>query len=95
MRVSRKANVRSHRRHKRNGLRYSPLAAEGVLDRARWSWLEELESGHYFDGERLALYLLKLRILERRARFVKDLGSARFEELVRSGGDCQIRMDIL
>jgi len=43
----------------------SPLEAERILDRARWSFLDELSFGHYFDLEALAIYGLKLLILER------------------------------
>jgi len=52
----------------------SPLAAEEILDKARWVFLEELESDHYFDIERLVIYFLKLRILERRSFFDNKKG---------------------
>jgi hypothetical protein len=54
----------------------SPRWAEDELDRARWTFLDGLEFGHYFDLESLALYALKLRLLERRAVFNKDRGRA-------------------
>lgn len=54
----------------------SPRAAGDELDRMRWAWLEELESGHYFDLDRLVIYLLKLLLLERRAVFSKEAGRA-------------------
>ena len=60
----------------------SPRAAEDELDRARWTFLEGLEFGHYFDLESLALYWLKLRLLERRAVFNKDRGRERLRAFV-------------
>jgi len=46
--------------------------------RARWSFLEELEVRHAFDVERLVVYSLKLRLLERRALLDPDGGRERF-----------------
>ncbi|MCK9432345.1 MAG: DUF2764 family protein [Candidatus Omnitrophica bacterium] len=43
----------------------SVLEAEKILDQARWDFLENLSCGHYFDFKHLALYALKLMILER------------------------------
>ncbi len=43
----------------------SPLAAEKMLDEARWRFLDELSAGHYFDIDILIIYALKLLILER------------------------------
>lgn len=43
----------------------SILEAEKILDQARWDFLESLSIGHYFDFDFLAVYLLKLKILER------------------------------
>jgi len=43
----------------------SLIESERSLDRARWSRLEELSSGHYFDCDALIVYALKLRILLR------------------------------
>lgn len=60
----------------------SPRAAEDELDRARWRFLDGLEFGHYFDLELLALYWLKLRLLERRAVFNKDSGRERLRAFV-------------
>lgn len=52
-------------------------AAEVELDRVRWRFLDELEFGHYFDLERLFLYGLKLRLLERWAKLDKVKGRKR------------------
>lgn len=55
-------------------LEESPLVAEGILDRGRWTYLDELEFGHYFDLEKLIVYYLKLQILERNALFRRERG---------------------
>ncbi len=52
----------------------SPMDAQTALDEARWRYLDDLEYGHYFDIERLALYYLKIQILERRALFDREKG---------------------
>jgi hypothetical protein len=49
-----------------------PRQAEARLLTVRWRWLEELEAAHYFDVERLIIYLLKLRLMEREAEFDKQ-----------------------
>lgn len=43
----------------------SSLEAERMLDRARWDFLDELSTDHYFDLDLLVIYGLKLLILER------------------------------
>ncbi|MDD5505144.1 MAG: DUF2764 family protein [Candidatus Omnitrophica bacterium] len=43
----------------------SILEAEKILDQARWSFLEDLSLGHYFDFDFLLIYGLRLKILER------------------------------
>lgn len=63
----------------------SPRAADEELDRVRWRVLEELAFGHYFDVETLVVYLLKLRILERRARFDAAVGAARLDRMLAQG----------
>lgn len=55
--------------------------AERILDRFRWSFLEELESGHQFDIEFITLYGLKLSILERYQILRSDQGAAIFKEI--------------
>ena len=42
-----------------------PLAAEKIIDRARWQYLDELGHGHYFEFENVVIYALKLRMLDR------------------------------
>ena len=65
----------------------SPLAADEELDRARWRFLEELAFGHYFDLETLVVYRLKLRILERRARFDAVVGAALLDRMLAHGAE--------
>jgi len=50
----------------------SPLDAERAMDQARWSAIEELLIGHYFDFEVLAGYALKLKILLRWENILKS-----------------------
>lgn len=54
-----------------------PLAAEKILDRTKWQFLDTLISGHYFDIEVLIVYGLKLKILER----YQAVGSPRGNEI--------------
>ena len=56
----------------------SPLGAEHALNRARWSFLDEIEVGHYFDLHRVIVYYLKLQILARRRLFDRSAGEAAF-----------------
>ena len=65
----------------------SPLAADEELDRLRWRFLEELAFGHYFDLETLVIYRLKLRILERRARFDPATGAALLDRMLAQGAE--------
>jgi hypothetical protein len=58
-----------------------PLAAEQVLNRARWEFLDELEEGHYFDLEKVVVYYLRLQILHRKGLFDAATGAAAFEEI--------------
>ena len=58
----------------------SPLAAEDILNRARWGFLDELEFGHYFDIDKLVIYYLKLQILERKNSFNYQKGKEIFTE---------------
>lgn len=51
-----------------------PLDAEIQLMRARWTFLTELGSMHYFDLPALLIYSLKLQLLERRSTFDQQRG---------------------
>ncbi len=57
----------------------NPAEAERILDRARFGFLDELESGHYLDFERLVAYFLKLQLLERRSFMKPEIGRRAFE----------------
>lgn len=65
----------------------SPLAADEELDRVRWRFLEDLAFGRYFDLETLVVYLLKLRILERRARFDPVAGATLLDRMLAQGAE--------
>lgn len=43
----------------------SIIEAERILDREKWHFLEELETGHYFDIDSVIAYANKLLILQR------------------------------
>jgi hypothetical protein len=58
----------------------TPKAVETALDRKRWSFLEELESGTQFGLDRLIAYRLKLLLLERKDRFRFEAGIGAFTE---------------
>ena len=60
----------------------SPLSAEHTQNRARWSFLDDLETGHHFDMEKLVVYFLKLQILDRKDLFNKERGTEKFEKLI-------------
>jgi hypothetical protein len=57
----------------------TPLQAEDTLNRGRWSYLDELESGHYFDIDKILIYALRLQILERKALFDEQKGRQMFD----------------
>lgn len=56
----------------------SPAETEAALLRARFAMLDGLEVGHYFDLERLVVYLLKLKLLIRRSVMTDENGRSRF-----------------
>lgn len=56
----------------------NPLEGELLIERERWVYIDRLETGHYFDLERLVAYALKLQSLERRARFETERGARAF-----------------
>jgi hypothetical protein len=59
----------------------TPLSKEKVLARIRWDYIDSLEAGNYFDISILALYFLKLQILERLMSFDQVKGEKRFQAL--------------
>jgi hypothetical protein len=56
----------------------TPKAVETALDRRRWSYLEELETGTRFDLGRLIVYRLQLLLLERKDQFRPEPGLVSF-----------------
>jgi len=63
----------------------TPLAMEQHLAQRRWEFIDEAEFGYHFDLNRLILYYLKLKILERLASFDKEKGKEKFTELCEVG----------
>jgi hypothetical protein len=59
----------------------SPLDAESVLNKARWEYLELLETGNYFNLSKLIIYFLKLQVLQRKMEIDKEKGKAVFTEV--------------
>ena len=59
----------------------SPIDAEQALDKARWDFLDELQTSHHFDLEKLIIYYLKLQLLERKSLFNEEKGRERLEAL--------------
>jgi hypothetical protein len=62
----------------------SPLEAEIFLDKARWDAIELFQGIDYFSNNTLFAYLLKLRLLERRALFKAEEGFAEYTGLYAS-----------
>ncbi|MDY6856690.1 MAG: DUF2764 family protein [Thermodesulfobacteriota bacterium] len=60
----------------------SPVDAEHAINKARWDFLEELEQGRYFNLEKLAVYFLKLQILERISLFNEEKGRERLVSIL-------------
>ncbi len=59
----------------------SPFEAELYLDGCRWSRIEDLSVGHFFDIEFLQSYKMKLQILERRSLFDEERGFAAYRDI--------------
>ena len=57
----------------------SALAAEEIINKARWSFLDEVEVGHYFDLGKIIVYSLRLQILERKKMFTVENGDKNFQ----------------
>lgn len=57
-----------------------PLAAEKVLDRAKWEFLDALNFGHYFDIDVVIIYGIKLKMLERLSKVASQEGQDIFEQ---------------
>lgn len=59
----------------------TPLEAELYLDACRWSVIDDLAVGHFFDIEFLQSYKMKLQILDRRSKFDEERGFAAYRDL--------------
>ncbi len=59
----------------------TPLIMERGLEEIRWEFLEDKVLGYNFDINWLILYFLKLRIVERLAKFDKEKGETVFYKL--------------
>ena len=59
----------------------NPLAAEKILDDARWSFLEELGVGHFFDFEALLVYSLKLQLRARQRLITREEGEGEYRRI--------------
>lgn len=57
----------------------SALAAEELINKTRWGFLDELEVSHYFDLEKIIIYSLRLQILERKKMFTVENGDRNFQ----------------
>lgn len=62
----------------------SPLQAEELLNRARWDFLDQLETGRFFEFTNLVVYSLKLQLLLRRGLFTRERGEENFQEIYRT-----------
>lgn len=60
----------------------NPLQIEKKLLLRKWETLDELEKDHDFDLDFLIIYLLRLQILEKSARFVADEGMRIFMDVL-------------
>ncbi len=60
----------------------TPLAREKILDQLRWSRLDDLQTGHYFDFETLAIYRLRLLLAEKWRDHDTKRGREAFDGLI-------------
>lgn len=60
----------------------NPLEIEKKLIHYRWTFLNELEFGHYSDLDFLMITALKLQLLSRLSAFDKDKGKETFDAVV-------------
>lgn len=59
----------------------SPLEAELLLDKARWAAIDSLQGTNYFSRDSVYAYALKLKLLERRAKFRAEEGFAAYKTI--------------
>lgn len=58
----------------------NPLLMERAFEKIRWEFLDSLETGIFFDINFLAVYFIKLQIMERLAMFDKKTGEKVFRD---------------
>ena len=58
----------------------SPLETDKGIDRLRWQYLDELESGQIFNLQQMIVYYLRLQILLRRRTLVADEGRKIYQQ---------------
>lgn len=58
-----------------------PWEAGKLLVQARWSYLDELEVGHFFDTGKLIVYSLKLQLLLAHAAMTRERGEAELKRV--------------
>lgn len=62
----------------------NPLEAEKAMEKIRWDQLEKMEFGHYFDFDKIIIYALKLKIIERLGSFDRAKGGKILGDLIDS-----------
>jgi hypothetical protein len=62
----------------------NPLEAELFLDKGRWDAIEDLTGVTYFDVNVIYAYLLKLKLIARKASFTTEEGFAEYKALYAS-----------
>lgn len=59
----------------------NPCHAEVMLDDARWSFIETIEYGNFFNFNNLVAYSLKLQLLKRKFSMTQIKGKEEFERI--------------
>jgi hypothetical protein len=62
----------------------NPLEAELFIDKDRWGRIEGIQGNSLFGINVIFAHLLKLELMQRRARFQKEAGQAHFDSLYRT-----------
>lgn len=60
----------------------NPLEREKILDKLRWTQLEDLESGHHFDFDKLCIYRIKLLLREKWTARKKEQGEENLNGII-------------
>lgn len=60
----------------------SPSERELALDQIRWSFLDEVGAGHFFDVEALEVYFLRLLLQDKESSRALEAGRVRFDDIV-------------